>query len=1029
MTRPPANPPHLSLATISLVALIALASPPEAAADELRLVTYTASELRVLAHTPDTHVRLVDLTTNGTLTQFDLRQSGDIHRVGLLPDVVSVVSSAPVQVVAGTLPSLRSTGGWSGFVSDAEGRFSSDHFVTWADGDLLITVPLTGATALADVAIEIVDLSDGDDSRLLTAQDALASHRRFVTFLVTDLDDDQIEILSSHQAVVQIVSAFDGRTGWITAPASAEPGEDALGVLSGALLAVQSSMTIIPLHDDTEVEIVDWTDGDDSHTLRLSRGQIFSTVQPPGQLLDGLSVVLSNSPIDRDLIEIRASRPVAVLTGAFEALPRRGALVQSHPIAPGRHAAWTVAEPGLMHLLSLSAPDLSVEALVSVDTLGRPTQLAPRNWRGAGPYRAAIEIAAEQIVRIEASAPFIAISQGSEPAACCGPYILPPMTNATLHPPVAEAGPRRRTCSRQPFSLDGSASFDPDLDGAGIVQWQWDLDLGRNTDSLGGNDDDADADTPVADHLFVTSGIYRARLTVTDNEGQSDIDEVEIQVLGPADPFCGGDPDTDGIGSTFDNCPEAHNPDQLDLDNNGLGDACDPDIDGDAHPNDADNCPRRPNDDQGDNDGDGQGDACDEDWDNDGVLNTADNCPWAFNRDQRDRDGDGVGDTCDRDIDGDGHPNSRDNCPNIHNPPQSDTDGDDLGDLCDTDDDDDGVTDPLDNCQTVPNPDQADLNNNDLGDACEQDRDLDAVPDHVDNCPDDPNPDQLNTDNDAVGDACDRDRDGDFFDNERDNCPLVFNPRQEDTDNNGVGDICEPDADGDGISDARDNCPSVPNPAQIDLDRDELGNACDDDLDGDGLTQAQERLAGTRVDNPDTDLDGLPDGPEIEEGSDPILWDTDGDHLSDGEERRFGTNPLEVDTDTDGISDGAEPGWNEDSDYDGLVNAADPDSDNGSLPDGAEIGLGRNMLDPTDDVLPTPASPQGSTTCATTPSHPATSPSPLLVLILSLTAALRLRRRPRLAPGATDEGTPLRGSRQRECLRSALSQATRDAMG
>ncbi len=70
------------------------------------------------------------------------------------------------------------------------------------------------------------------------------------------------------------------------------------------------------------------------------------------------------------------------------------------------------------------------------------------------------------------------------------------------------------------------------------------------------------------------------------------------------------DVDGDGIQDIRDNCASVANPDQSDVDQNGLGDVCQ-DFDQDGIANVRDNCANTPNVGQDDTDGDGMGDACD----------------------------------------------------------------------------------------------------------------------------------------------------------------------------------------------------------------------------------------------------------------------------------------------------------------------------------------------------------------------------------------------------------------------------------
>ena len=334
-----------------------------------------------------------------------------------------------------------------------------------------------------------------------------------------------------------------------------------------------------------------------------------------------------------------------------------------------------------------------------------------------------------------------------------------------------------------------------------------------------------------------------------------------------------------------------------DCDLDGIADCIEADDDADGWPDSLDNCPCVQNPNQLDNDNDTMGDGCDTDDDNDGVADNQDceplnkdvfpgageqcnglddDCDDLIDEGYLDTDQDLEADCVDLDDDDDAIPDTLDNCPLMKNADQMDTDFDKQGDLCDPDDDADGYPDgndcgPLDkmiypgapemcdckdnNCDGNKDEGFTDTDGDGVADCCEDDTDGDTIPNGIDNCPYVPNPDQVNTDGDLLGDACDPDDDNDgvidaldcnptevkAYPNAPEICDGVDNDCDEIIDNNfpdldgdGLANCVDPDDDGDNVPDVFDLCPFFADPLQLDTDGDGLGNACDGDDDGDG---------------------------------------------------------------------------------------------------------------------------------------------------------------------------------------------------
>ena len=191
-------------------------------------------------------------------------------------------------------------------------------------------------------------------------------------------------------------------------------------------------------------------------------------------------------------------------------------------------------------------------------------------------------------------------------------------------------------CPRQP----NREQFDSDGDGVGDL-----CDNCRNTHNINqwnidGDDfgDLCDSDIDNDDVPNTSDNCLRIS-----NKSQDDLDNDSL-----GDP-CDPDMDGDGQNNLEDDCPTIPGQDGQFYAQH----ICFPDSDEDTVPDfgeAADNCISVYNPEQIDTDSDGAGDACDPDLDSDGVLNKRDNCPNLFNVDQADEDRDQIGDACDNEY-------------------------------------------------------------------------------------------------------------------------------------------------------------------------------------------------------------------------------------------------------------------------------------------------------------------------------------------------------------------------------------------
>lgn len=558
-------------------------------------LTFWSGDLIISAQEPDTRVYLYDIDTGALLSTTDPRLSSppisnpfvlsnfgdsweerggvgdptkEIRLKVVTEDATGGGADKPVTIWTGYL-NPGSSNPWMSYVpaygeTGRSGTELGKEFLGFVDEEMYIFAlrePSVPTLITVDDMVTNKDADTDDDYTLSPSSPELDySDSEIEIFYIYGFDEDTVHITSNVLASVLVGkrSREPSLNDWSATPPSYAAGDE--GVERGTLFYtyVRSYLTVFPLEAETNVTITDLSDGDDSlntildgdetdgtYSFYTATKQSFSNGQMlPRPAAPAVTIVTDDNPFEEDYVKVTSNKPVLVYDGPVASNTLDYAdVAYSIPTGPSSQELYCYAQNhGNSNDLQIFSYDVNTSVTITSLTATEGFRGGVRHdfvigpagtpwitgvdgfgfWWGSGVWSG-------ETLHITSDRPITVIGGDYDEPQTFGAFL--PYTYIGPQPPVADAGEDQTVDEGEQVTLDGSGSFDPE--GANLT-FEWDFDDSVDVDGDGDYTNDVDATGVMVNHTYGDNGIFRATLNVTDDQGLSDTDTMEITVLNVA---------------------------------------------------------------------------------------------------------------------------------------------------------------------------------------------------------------------------------------------------------------------------------------------------------------------------------------------------------------------------------------------------------------------------------------------------------------------------------------------------------------